>query len=69
MQARLTLDQEEWKAMSLMVVAANLVYVTQLQVIVVLELMEMRSIRMLVSQVGEWVGRDMIIWMGCLGML
>ena len=55
--------------MSLMVVAANLVYVTQLQVIVVLGLMEMRSTQMLVSQVGAWVGRDMIIWMGCLGML
>ena len=69
MQARSMSDQEVWRAMSLMVVVVNLVYEIQLQAIAVLERMETRSIRMLVSQVGEWEGRDMIIWMGCLRML
>ena len=55
--------------MSLMVVAVMVVYVIQLQATAVLELMETHSTRMRVSLVGEWEGKDMIIWMGCLRML
>ena len=69
MQAKLMSAQVAWKAMFLMVVVVNLVYVTQLRVRAVLGLMGMRLIRMLVSRVGVWGGRDMMGWRGCLRML
>ena len=55
--------------MSHMVVVVTAVSVTQLQVTAVLERMGKHSTRMQVSQVGEWEGKDMIIWMDCLRML